>query len=76
MVYGPTKEEKNYLKFRRSIYACKDIEKNEKFSKKNIMIIRPSFGLEPKNIKKIIGKIAKCKIKFASPLKWKYIKNN
>ncbi len=76
MVYGPTKEEKNYLKFRRSIYVCKDIEKNEKFSKKNIMIIRPSFGLEPKNIKKIIGKIAKCKIKFASPLKWKYIKNN
>ena len=74
MIYGPTKDEKDYLKFRRSIYACKDIEKNEKFSKNNIAIIRPSFGLEPKNIKKIIGKRAKYKIKFASALKWKYIK--
>ena len=74
IIYGPTKDEKNYLKFRRSIYTSKDILKNEKFTKKNLVIIRPSLGLEPKNIKKIIGKRAKCKIKFASPLKWKYIK--
>jgi pseudaminic acid synthase len=74
IIYGPTKDEKNYLKFRRSIYTSKDILKNEKFTKKNLVIIRPSLGLEPKNIKKIIGKRAKCKIKFATPLKWKYIK--
>ncbi len=74
MIYGPTKDEKEYLKFRRSIYASKDIAMNEKFTKKNIMIVRPSLGLEPKNIKKILGKRAKCKIKFATPLKWKYIK--
>ena len=74
IIYGPTNDEKPYLKFRRSIYSSKDINKNEKFTKNNIAIVRPSFGLEPKHINKILGKKAKYKIKFATPLKWKYIK--
>tara|TARA_B100000029_G_C17574030_1_gene957596 strand:- start:1366 stop:2409 length:1044 start_codon:yes stop_codon:yes gene_type:complete len=74
IVYGLTKDEKPYLKFRRSIYSVKDINKNEKFTKENIAIVRPSYGLEPKSINKILGKKAKYKIKFATPLKWKYIK--
>ena len=46
--YGPTKDELQNLQFRRSIYACKDITKGEKFTKENIKIIRPSLGLNPK----------------------------
>ena len=37
--YGSTKSEEN-LKFRKSIYAY-DINKNDKFTRENIKIIRP-----------------------------------
>ena len=39
--YGPTEREKASLKFRRSLYVAEDIEINEKFTEKNLRIIRP-----------------------------------
>ena len=53
--------EKNSIKFRRSIFAIKDIEKGEKFTKKNINTFRPTVGLSSKNYFKILGKRAKKK---------------
>ena len=47
----------------------------EKFTKNNIKIVRPSLGIEPKYFEKILGKTAKINLKFATALKWKYIKN-
>ena len=61
--------------FRRSIFTTKDIKKGEKFTKSNIKIIRPSFGLEPKFFNNILGKKAKTSLKFSTPLKWSHIKN-
>ena len=46
IIYGAQKEEKLSLQFRRSIYAVKDIKKNENFSRENIRVIRPGYGLE------------------------------
>jgi len=54
--YGPTEEEKSSLKFRRSLYAVKDIKKGEIFTKENIRAIRPGYGMKPKNLDLIIGK--------------------
>ena len=66
--YGPTKDEKfSYLR-RRSIYVCKNIKKNEKFTKKNLIIIRPSYGLHPRYFENIIGKIAKKNLSKGVPL--------
>ena len=73
--YGPTKEEISNLKFKRSIYSSKTINKGDYLSEKNIKIIRPSYGLEPKYFKKILGKKIIKNIDFASPLKWHHIKN-
>lgn len=72
--YGASVDEKPYLKFRRSIYCSKDIFKGQIFSEKNIKIVRPGFGIEPKFYTSILGKKSKQNIKFATPLKWKYIK--
>lgn len=63
-----SKDEKIYSEYRRSIYACKNIKIGEKFSQKNIKIIRPNGGLPPKYYDKILGKKAKKNIKFASPI--------
>ena len=48
--------EKNYRKYRRSIYTSKSIKKGEKFDKNNIVVIRPGFGLQPKYFKKMLNK--------------------
>ena len=72
--YGATKNEKPYLKFRRSIYCSNDILKGEKFTVNNIKIIRPALGIKPKYFEKILGKSALMNLKFATALKWKYIK--
>ena len=66
------KNELKNLKFRRSIYAIKDIKKNEKFSEKNIKTIRPASGLNPKFYFKILIKKSKKNIKKGSPIKRNY----
>tara|TARA_B110000003_G_scaffold274623_1_gene315056 strand:+ start:1846 stop:2889 length:1044 start_codon:yes stop_codon:yes gene_type:complete len=68
--YGPTETEKTSLKFRRSVYISADVEKNEKFTYKNLKIVRPSSGLEPKYFDKLIGKKAAKKIKSGTPMSW------
>lgn len=60
-------------KFARSLYAVKDIQKGEEFTKENIRSIRPSNGLHPKYYEKILGKHANCDIKFGTPLNNKFI---
>ena len=54
--YGPTKSEKRSLKYRRSIYFSKNLEKGDIINSSNIKVIRPSFGLSPSYYDKIIGK--------------------
>jgi len=63
-----SKDEKLYLSYRRSIYACKNIDAGEKISLSNIKIIRPNRGLAPNKLKKILGKKVKRNVKFASPI--------
>ena len=72
--FGPTNKEKESMIFRRSIYAVKDIKKDEVFTIKNISVIRPGKGLQPKFYKKIIGKKSKKKILKGTAIKWKYLK--
>ncbi len=74
--YGPTKNEISYIKFRRSIYASKRIKKGEKFTKENIKIVRPAFGLEPNYYNYLLGKKSKKNISFANPIKWNYVINS
>jgi N-acetylneuraminate synthase len=66
-------DEKNMIKFRRSLYAVKDIKSGEVFTKDNMRRIRPGFGIEPKHYESVIGKTAKCDISFGTALKWDLI---
>ncbi len=62
------KSELKNLKFRRSIYAIKDILKGEKFTENNIKSIRPANGLDPRLFFKVLNKKSKRKIKSGTPL--------
>jgi pseudaminic acid synthase len=63
------KSESQSLKFRRSIYAVSDIKKGDKFTKKNIRVIRPGFGIQPLYFEKLINKKSPSDIKRETPLK-------
>lgn len=54
--FGISKSSKKNLNSRRSIYISKDVKKDEIISKKNIKVVRPSFGLHPKYFKRVLGK--------------------
>jgi pseudaminic acid synthase len=68
------KSENKSTQFRRSIYAIQDIKKNEKFSLKNIKVIRPGYGLQPLYFEKLINKKSPINIKKETPLNKKIIK--
>jgi len=63
------KSELNSRQFRRSIYAVKDIKKNEKFTKDNIKVIRPGYGIDPYFYEKIINRLSPVNINKQTPLK-------
>lgn len=54
--------------FKRSIYASKDIKKDEKFTKNNIKIIRPSFGLHPKHYESLLKEKSNKNYKSGDPI--------
>ena len=73
--YKITRESKKHLRGRRSIYVSKLINIGDKFSKKNIKIVRPNLGLHPRFFDKILGKTSKHRIKPGTSFKKKYLKN-
>ena len=68
------KSENQSLQFRRSIYAVSNIKKGEKFTKKNIRVIRPGFGIQPVYYEKLINKQSPSDVKTEMPLKKSLLK--
>lgn len=71
--YGVQEAEKKSLKFKRSLYAVKDIKAGENFSSSNVRVIRPGDGLPPKVYDIVIGKIASKDIKAGTALSWELL---
>jgi pseudaminic acid synthase len=71
--YGILESEKNSLRYKRSIYAVKDIDINEILTEDNVRIIRPGDGLAPKYYDTILGKTVKTKLSAGTPLSWSHI---
>jgi N-acetylneuraminate synthase len=68
-------QEKDNSQFRRSLYTCANIKKGEPFSLENIRSVRPGFGMPPKYLDQIVGKIAAQDIDFATALQKDMIKD-
>lgn len=72
--YGASKSEKKSIKNRRSLYALKDIKKNEKLNWNNIISLRPVIGISSQFYDKVINKTSKVEIKKNQPIKLRMIK--
>ena len=71
--YELTEKVKASRKFARSLFVVKDIKKGEKFTEENVRSIRPGYGLHPKYLKEVIGKVAKDDLERGTPLNWQHI---
>jgi len=66
--YGRKSSERGNVKFRRSLYAFKDIKQGEIFTKDNVKSIRPGYGMAPKHYEEILNKVAKFDIARGTPV--------
>ena len=64
---------KTSRQFSRSLYVSKNIKKGEVFTEDNVRSVRPGFGLHPKYLKNILGKITQKDYKFGTRLSKKDI---
>ena len=71
--YGCSEVEIPAFRRRRSIYATKDIREGEKLSMDNVRVIRPSGGLAPKNLSRILGRKATRDIHLGEPISWNQV---
>lgn len=67
--YGCSKQEESNYNSRKSIFVVKDIKQGEDFTEENIRVIRPGYGLHPREYINVIGKKATCSLKKGTPLK-------
>jgi N-acetylneuraminate synthase len=58
------------LAFRRSIYVVRDIGAGEPITAKNVRIIRPGYGLAPRELPKVLGRKARHAIARGTALTW------
>jgi len=68
--YGPTENELASMQYRRSIYIVADMKAGETFTRENLRIIRPGFGLEPKHYELALGRQLKKDAVIGTPLTW------
>jgi len=73
VTYAVTAGEKESIRFRRSIFAVRDIAVGECFSPENMRIIRPGFGLPPSVYRGLLGRRARVALRRGTPLAWDHV---
>ena len=66
--YTLSPKEQSQTHFRRSLFAVRDIEIGDEITEDNVRSIRPSNGIRPKYLSKILGKRAKSAVKYGHPI--------
>ena len=72
--YTLSPKEKGSTVFRRSLFAVEDIKKGEKITTVNVRSIRPGYGVKPKYLKDILGKISTRDICRGEPITEDFLK--
>jgi len=56
--YTITDAKRESRRFSRTLYVAKDIKQGELLTEENIRSVRPGYGMHPKHLKDILGKVA------------------
>ena len=67
-VREPQNQGREFINLRRSLYVVSDIPEGGVFTKDNVRSIRPGYGLRPKYLPDVLGKVATKALKRGHPL--------
>lgn len=56
--YDMSPKKQKSRQFSRSLYVAKEIKKGELFTEENVRSVRPGYGMHPKYLKEVLGKVA------------------
>ncbi|MBI2636135.1 pseudaminic acid synthase [Candidatus Peregrinibacteria bacterium] len=73
--YGPANGDKGNLIFRPSVFVVENMRKGDTFTERNTRIIRPGYGLPPKELENVLGRKATSAISRGTPLSWALVAN-
>jgi len=71
--YGPTADEAFAARYRRSLFAVRDLQPGEALTPDNVRSIRPAGGLHPRHYEEVLGCLAAGAIARGTPLAWELI---
>lgn len=71
--YGPTEAEKGSMRFRRSVYIAEDVKAGELLTPENLRVIRPGFGLPPRDFGKLLGRRVNRDLRMGDAMRWEYV---
>lgn len=71
--YGPTAAEKGSMRFRRSVYIAKDVAAGDVLTPENLRIIRPGFGLPPREYPALLGRRVNRDLAMGTAMSWDYV---
>lgn len=66
--YGRKSSEQGNAQFRRSLYFVKDLKAGDIITEDAVRSVRPGFGLAPKFLDEVIGKVVKANTSMFSPV--------
>lgn len=67
---GARRQEKEGLRFRRSLFVVEDVKAGEPVTARNVRSIRPAGGLMPVEIDRVLGKVFRTDVERGTPLTW------
>lgn len=68
--FGPTAREVPTRAFRRSLFVVRDVKEGEAFTSDNVKVIRPAYGLHPRHLPEVLGRVALRDVVRGTPLSW------
>lgn len=66
--YARKSSEQSNVKFRRSLYFVKDVKQGQVITDGDVRSIRPGYGLAPKYLSRVLGRVATREISKGSPV--------
>jgi N-acetylneuraminate synthase len=59
--------------FRRSLFVVENVRAGELFTERNVRSIRPGYGLPPRHLQEVLGRVAARDIERGTPLEWEMV---
>lgn len=68
--YGPSEGERSSMVFRRSLFIVEDVEAGELLTERSVRVLRPGYGLPPRDRPRVVGRRAARPIEAGTPVSW------